>query len=354
MKTDWSNYTITYDGTDYGVYYRDGINLVACEAYVPNSPTPTYPATITSTGDLVTSSDDDWNTAIEYGKASFVGSAPGELGVDCYRVPIVVSGKNLFKLSNVSFVNYSATGTTLGDGINIKNNTAIDYANSAFLLYLLPNTQYTLKPNSVTVRTGGAFISPRQSDDSGITGSTAGSSSNDYTCKFIVPSNGIIKLKFYSTTETSTTGDVDYTDIQLETGAVATDYESYISPITYNIYLDAPLRYGDTLDENGLLTRARGVETGVTGATHSPTGAKADGTYLCTQDVTGSMVGGEITFTEAVTGATVEFDLATSTAENITMPSAIPTFEGTTLIQLDTTTQPSVLEAEYWATEDIA
>ena len=39
MKTDWSNYTITYDGTDYGVYYRDGINLVACETYVPNSPT---------------------------------------------------------------------------------------------------------------------------------------------------------------------------------------------------------------------------------------------------------------------------------------------------------------------------
>ena len=63
----------------------------------------------------------------------------------------------------------------------------------------------------------------------GITGSTAGNSSNDYTCKFIVPSNGIIKLKFYSTTETSTTGDVDYTDIQLETRSCSYGYRSYIS-----------------------------------------------------------------------------------------------------------------------------
>jgi len=225
MKTDWSNYTITYDGTDYGVYYRDGINLVACETYVPNSPSPTYPATITNTGDLVTSADDDWNTDIEYGKTSFVGSAPGELGVDCYRVTIKI-----------------------------------------------------------------------------------------------------------------TNGEEEESE----------DYEEQI----FNLYLDAPLRYGDTLDNTGVLTRARAVETGVTGATYSPTGAKADGTYLCTQDVTGSMVGGEITFTEAVTGATVEFDLATPTTENITMPSSIPTFEGTTIIMLDTTTQPAVMEAEYWSTEE--
>ena len=100
------------------------------------------------------------------------------------------------------------------------------------------------------------------------------------------------------------------------------------------------------------MTRTRAVETGVTGATHSPTGAKADGAYLCTQDVTGSMVSGKITFTEAVTGATVEFDLATPATSNITMPAQIETFQGTTMIQLDTTVQPSVMEAEYWATEE--
>ena len=90
MKTDWSNYTITYDGTDYGVYYRDGINLVACETYVPNSPSPTYPATITNTGDKVLSTDSDWNTPITYGKTDWIGEKPSKLGVDCYE-PIGLS-----------------------------------------------------------------------------------------------------------------------------------------------------------------------------------------------------------------------------------------------------------------------
>jgi len=31
------------------------------------------------------------------------------------------------------------------------------------------------------------------------------------------------------------------------------------------------------------------------------------------------------------------------------MPAQIETFPGTTIIQLDTTVQPSVLEAEYWS-----
>jgi hypothetical protein len=51
MKTDWSNYSITYDGITYDLQYRDKVNLIACEDYTPNSPSPDYPSPIVSIGD---------------------------------------------------------------------------------------------------------------------------------------------------------------------------------------------------------------------------------------------------------------------------------------------------------------
>lgn len=48
MKTDWSNYTIAYDGINYSVNYRDNGDLVACENYVANSPTPKNPQPLIS------------------------------------------------------------------------------------------------------------------------------------------------------------------------------------------------------------------------------------------------------------------------------------------------------------------
>lgn len=50
MKTDWSTYQITYDGKTYDLHYRNAVDLIACEGYVPNSPTPTYPSPILSAG----------------------------------------------------------------------------------------------------------------------------------------------------------------------------------------------------------------------------------------------------------------------------------------------------------------
>jgi hypothetical protein len=48
MKTDWSNYTIAYNGINYSVNYRDNGDLVACENYVANSPTPKNPQPLIS------------------------------------------------------------------------------------------------------------------------------------------------------------------------------------------------------------------------------------------------------------------------------------------------------------------
>ena len=50
MKTDWSTYQITYDGKTYDLHYRNAVDLIACEGYVPNSPSPDYPSPILSAG----------------------------------------------------------------------------------------------------------------------------------------------------------------------------------------------------------------------------------------------------------------------------------------------------------------
>jgi hypothetical protein len=60
MKTDWSNYTIAYDGINYRVNYRDNGDLVACENYVANSPTPKNPQPLISNLPAGTYKTQDW------------------------------------------------------------------------------------------------------------------------------------------------------------------------------------------------------------------------------------------------------------------------------------------------------
>lgn len=61
MKTDWSNYTIAYDGINYSVNYRDNGDLVACKNYVANSPTPKNPQPLISNLPAGTYKTKDWN-----------------------------------------------------------------------------------------------------------------------------------------------------------------------------------------------------------------------------------------------------------------------------------------------------
>lgn len=50
MKTNWSEYTISYDGVDYAVNYRDNGDLIATsEDYVLKSPSPNHPQPIQTT-----------------------------------------------------------------------------------------------------------------------------------------------------------------------------------------------------------------------------------------------------------------------------------------------------------------
>lgn len=366
MKTDWSNYTITYGGTDYGVYYRDGINLVACEAYVPNSPTPTYPATITSTGDLVTSADDDWNTDIEYGKTSFVGSAPSELGVACYRVPICVSGLNLIDKTTFTDDKYIAYDTgAVVQGMGTTFITAFSH--------VLPNTTVYWKNNSTSQVSGIAFYTSAQVYISGVQSINGGAIS--------VPANArYFRATFYYAAASYDTAMISYGS------SAPSAYEPYHAPVTYNMYLDAPLRYGDTLDETGLLTRnsakaiLKGTEywliyNGNYFSNAVDAYSKTNTTPLCTHLYGASQIiiatgtnrlklfasalpaqvidVASLKTWLAANPMTVIYTLATpTTSTNYTMPAQIDTYTGTTIIQLDTTTQPAILEAEYWSTEE--
>jgi len=208
-----------------------------------------------------------------------------------------------------------------------------------------------------------------------------------------------------------------FTPAIYDSANAALPFQPYHTPYVYNIYLDAPLRYGDELELNGTLTRKSitksflGTESwdsqdGAYDATNtmffSYTGLadrKAGyGSYANVPDknthfinpaqniqlsaydneaaigqynslyrkfyyvrinrarLPSETVNGFKTWLAAQntagTPVTTWYNLETPTTETITMPAQIKTFPGTTIIQLDTTTQPAVMEAEYWSTEE--
>ena len=140
----------------------------------------------------------------------------------------VSCGKNLFNLNQITlnFASPSISEKT-SNGIRISNTTPLAYSQCHFELSgLKPNTKYVFKPNIVNVKTGVALISIRDVEDKLIS-SQDGTIANSYTAIFTSPQDGKIRIKLYSTGPNSIVGDVEYIDIQLEEGSVATPYEPY-------------------------------------------------------------------------------------------------------------------------------
>ena len=164
-----------------------------------------------------------------------------------YKIPIKVSGKNLFE--HKYFFNNKKQG--LGQ---------VASTNDGLIYQLKPNTDYTASCNvpyvaSEGVQLGYFFI------QSGNIYTPPGTGANG----FGIRTDGVVVTKtvttdkngyLYITTRNSgsTIGAVDKTLfdngtywLQLEEGT-ATDYEPYHEPITTNIYLDEPLGEGQSIN----------------------------------------------------------------------------------------------------------
>ena len=116
--------------------------------------------------------------------------------------------------------------------------------------------------------------------------------------------------------------------VQLEPGSNFTGYEPYHEQATTTLYLDKPLRAGDTyVAAEGKVRRAKG--------------------YIASYN--GESVGSDWISTtgELTTGAAVEYTLSTPTEEDVTQLSIPHITEGTTVIACDTTTTPMQMEVDY-------
>lgn len=136
-------------------------------------------------------------------------------------------GKNLFDGFSypVQQLVNNAVLTKTSEGIRVSNTVASTFSNGVLLLQLQPNVTYTLKANSANLISGQGIISPRNTSDSTI-GADA-NAGNNYTTTFTVPSDGVVRLKFYCSGASAVLGDITYSQIQLELGTVATAYEPY-------------------------------------------------------------------------------------------------------------------------------
>ena len=163
-----------------------------------------------------------------------------------YKIPVKVSGKNLIDYRNFISRNQSAYPLTIYDDGRLKYQG--DYYIKVDASYLDSGNTYTLSAKTILdgeVTTKLAMWRYLYSDGSLSGGSYIGNpntadSEKEISEIYVYGKSGSGKYEF------------EMSDIQLEEGNVATEYEPYIEPTTTNIYLNEPLRktgnYVDYID----------------------------------------------------------------------------------------------------------
>lgn len=176
-----------------------------------------------------------------------------------YKIPIEASGKNLLENKSISTTINGVTFTKNSDGSITMNGTNTGSSN---ILYLI-NTDEDYAARNIQLKAGTYTISHGATLPKGIY----------LQAHFTEQGQVLYKTSPLSFTKSEDTDAGVYIRFdkgvtannitiypQLEEGATATEYVSYVKPITTNIYLDEPLRkvgdYVDYIDfETGKLVR---------------------------------------------------------------------------------------------------
>ena len=191
------------------------------EEFTPDMPSPEYPSEIKSVGDLITDTSDSNN-----GK---------------YKIGVKTTGKNLFNVSKV---------ISTSEVINNNNGT---------LSVTTPSTSSAAKTNGKlsdycpNLQVGKTYILSANSTGLGkkIYLGTSKFTWKYNTTRTITQQDLDSPVYFYANDKSGDTSIITISNIQIEEGNVATDYESYHEETT-NIYLNEPLRqignYTDYID----------------------------------------------------------------------------------------------------------
>lgn len=151
----------------------------------------------------------------------------GLQGINSLRLKSV--GKNLFnKLEKPVMVSDNTIVIPLDTGIKVKTTASAIHASADFIIKVKPNTTYTLSANINTI-SGASLIALRD----GLYNTTIKAITTSGANTFTTPESGLLKILFYTTYNYTGTGEVDYTNIQLEEGSIATNYEHYCSSELY-------------------------------------------------------------------------------------------------------------------------
>ena len=230
-----------------------------------------------------------------------------------YKIPVTVSGKNVLDITSPKSDDEITCNVIDDDTIEVSTNVA--NKTISYLVKVVPNATYAITMGTPTYISG---------IGSGIVGSVVtvydGNSESDSKLldlasiwpdsskKFFTPTTDTALISF---TISGGSGGAKYqlSKYLISPVGVGETYETYMNPITTNIYLDQPLRkVGDVADyidfKNQKVVRYIKEENGVLSVLETPT------------------------------------------EEAISLPQ-IPTFEGTANITVNTTVAPSKIEVNY-------
>ena len=168
-------------------------------------------------------------------------------GMTSVKMPVLTTtGKNLFYIDEKEVSSANGLHQIQNNEVIIENTTYGYYNCSIKNFYLKPNGVYTISYNS-EILSGTPYIKVIIMDDQKNTLVDINKGT------FTAPSNGKVKINFYSGSSTNM-GKVRYYNIQIEEGTVATSYEPYKSNILTTSEEVTLRGIGEVKDELDLLT----------------------------------------------------------------------------------------------------
>lgn len=295
------------------------------------TPTPTNPVEIQSVG---------------Y-EGDLTNNIPAYEPYGKYKIPVKVSAKNIFNEQGIS-------GAVVGNGTaeKIKNGWKVagNYGDPSATKYANGWFRPGIKGGAVSIEAGKTVTI---SADIKLTKLSTNLTNNNFTLiylygttnttssvKHYLELNTVVRVQQSFTTTVSgnyyplftlNNNELEITNIQIEKGNIATDYEQYQEPITTNMYLNEPLikvrDYADYIDfKTGKVVRNIGKIDSYNGETITTSWISSTG--------------------ELSTGATVYYVLETPIEETVTLPQ-LKSYEDYTKIEILTSVAPSKIEAEY-------
>lgn len=174
-----------------------------------------------------------------------------------YKIPIKVSGKNLFDVSSVKKL-YDSNGKDISNFLIVEDEVLRNkygaYANSNYIpcnVTTLSAGTYTLSCEVSGTGSGyiGMFInkSNQRATFKNPNGVDWGEISYTFTLEEESTITGI-QLQGFGNASNYLELEIYFRNIQIEESDTATDYEPYHEPITTNIYLDEPLGAGQSIN----------------------------------------------------------------------------------------------------------